>query len=391
MTPRFLTSFSGAAFCLSVAAVITLSLSRPATSQQGAPGAAVADIQQARATEALAAAAAAAQAAGIALRDVEWVDTTRQRTLPVRLYLPKAVQLATQSASQSASHPAAQPAALNAPAASTKLPLVVFSHGLGGSRLGYAHFGRHFAQNGFIALHLQHPGSDRAVWSGGPFAILGNVQAAASEANVLGRAQDVSFALDMLLADQELGPLIDREAIAVAGHSYGANTAMLLAGAAVERNGKRVSFADARIRAAILLSAPPFHGEGDQAAALRDVRVPTLHITGTDDVIRVPGYRSDAADRIGVFRDMPATPAAAKHLAIFEGGEHSVFTDRTRSDRALAIKAAARDLSLAFLLSAFRGQPDTLGNALAAARPMLVTPEQVMARRFENEIRSTAN
>ena len=389
MTPRFLTSFSGAAFCLSVAAVITLSLSRPATSQQGAPGAAVADIQQARATEALA--AAAAQAAGIALRDVEWVDTTRQRTLPVRLYLPKAVQLATQSASQPASHPAAQPAAPNAPAASTKLPLVVFSHGLGGSRLGYAHFGRHFAQNGFIALHVQHPGSDRAVWSGGPFAILGNVQAAASEANVIGRAQDVSFALDMLLADQELGPLIDRMEIAVAGHSYGANTAMLLAGAAVERNGKRVSFADARIRAAILLSAPPFHGEGDQAAALRDVRVPTLHITGTDDVIRVPGYRSDAADRIGVFRDMPATPAAAKHLAIFEGGEHSVFTDRTRSDRALAIKAAARDLSLAFLLSAFRGQPDTLGNALAAARPMLVTPEQVMARRFENEIRSTAN
>ena len=391
MTPRFLTSFSGAAFCLSVAAVITLSLSRPATSQQGAPGAAVADIQQARATEALAAAAAAAQAAGIALRDVEWVDTTRQRTLPVRLYLPKAVQLASQSASQSASQPASQPAAPNAPAASTKLPLVVFSHGLGGSRLGYAHFGRHFAQNGFIALHVQHPGSDRAVWSGGPFAILGNVQAAASEANVIGRAQDVSFALDRLLADQELGPLIDRTEIAVAGHSYGANTAMLLAGAAVERNGKRVSFADARIRAAILLSAPPFHGEGDQAAALRDVRVPTLHITGTDDVIRVPGYRSDAADRIGVFRDMPATPAAAKHLAIFEGGEHSVFTDRTRSDQALAIKAAARDLSLAFLLSAFRGQPDTLGNALAAARPMLVTPEQVMARRFENEIRSTAN
>ena len=387
MTPRFLTSFSGAAYCLSVATVITLSLSTPATSQQGAPGAAVADIQQARATEALAAAAAAAQAAGIALRDVEWVDTARQRALPVRLYLPKAVQLASPSTSRSA----AQPAAPNAPAASTKLPLVVFSHGLGGSRLGYAHFGRHFAQNGFIALHLQHPGSDRAVWSGGPFAILGNVQAAASEANVIGRAQDVSFALDMLLADPELGPLIDRAAIAVAGHSYGANTAMLLAGAAVERNGRRVSFADARIKAAILLSAPPFHGEGDQAAVLRDVRVPTLHITGTDDVIRVPGYRSDAADRIGVFRDMPATPAAAKHLVIFEGGEHSVFTDRMRSDQALAIKAAARDLSLAFLLSALRSQPDALGTALAAARPILVTPEQVMARRFETQFRSTAN
>jgi pimeloyl-ACP methyl ester carboxylesterase len=292
-------------------------------------------------------------------------------------------------------HPAGAhllPTALqNSTALNSSLPLVVFSHGLGGSRLGYAHFGRHFAQNGFIALHLQHPGSDRAVWSGGPFTVLGNVQEAASEANVLGRAQDVSFALDMLLADKGLGPVIDREAIAVAGHSYGANTAMLLAGAAVERNGKRVSYADVRIKAAILLSAPPFHGEGDQAAVLRDVRVPTLHITGTDDVIRVPGYRSDATDRVGIFRDMPGAAPANKYLAIFEGGDHSVFTDRTRAERALAIKAAARDLSLAFLRSTLRQQPDALSDAFAAARPLLVTPEQVMARRFEAQINSTAN
>ena len=322
MLNRLPPSLIGAILGFGMAAAIAQSLTAPgATPQQSNAAGVTPDIGQVRAAEAV----AAAQAAGVALRDLEWADATRQRNVPVRIYLPAATQ--------------------NLSPSGAKLPLVVFSHGLGGSRLGYAHFGRHFAQNGFVALHVQHAGSDRAVWQGGPFAILGNVQEAASEANALERARDVSFALDMVLADKNIGALIDRDAIAVAGHSYGANTAMLLAGAAVDRDGRRISLADARIKAAILLSAPPFHGEGDQAAVLRDVRIPTLHITGTDDVIRVPGYRSDAMDRIGVFRDMPAAPVAGKHLAIFRGGEHSVFTDRTRSDQALAIKAAARDLN----------------------------------------------
>ena len=368
MTARPSTFLTGTMLGFAMAAAIAQSI--PAPSAPASNTANAASPQQTRAAETIAAVAAAAQAAGVALRDLEWTDGARQRAVPVRVYLPAAAQ--------------------SAGPATAKLPLVVFSHGLGGSRLGYAHFGLHFAQHGFIALHVQHTGSDRAVWQGGPLAILGNVQEAASEANVLGRAKDVSFALDRLLADQAIGPLIDRDAIAAAGHSFGANTAMLLAGAAVERDGKRVVVADARIKAAILLSAPPFHGEGDQAAILRGVRIPTLHITGTDDLIRVPGYRSDAADRIGVFRDMPAASASPKYLAIYEGGEHSVFTDRTRSARALAIKASARELSLAFLQASLRNQPGALSTALAAAKPLLVTPEQLMARHFEAQVQSTS-
>ncbi len=309
---------------------------------------------------------AAASVAGVSVRDAEWQDSARKRTVPVRVYLPREAQTGGPS---------------------PKLPLVVFSHGLGGSRLGYSQFGRHFAENGMVALHVQHAGSDRAVWQGGPFALIGNLQGAASEANALARAEDVSFAITTILADPQIGPLIDATAIAVAGHSYGANTAMLLAGAAVERNGKRVSLSDARVKAAILLSAPPFHGEGDQAAVLRDVRIPTLHVTGTDDKIRVPGYRSDAVDRIGVFRNMPTAASGLKHLAIFEGGEHSVFTDRTRSDKALAIKAATRDLSLAFLRTALRNQSGAVEKVLEQIRPLLTSPEQLLARRFDAQVR----
>ena len=317
-------------------------------------------------------------AAGIATRDADWFDAARQRTVPVRVYLPAAAESVATGNS----------AVGTATTGNTKWPLVIFSHGLGGSRLGYSHIGQHLARNGFVALHLQHAGSDRAVWQGGPLTLLGNVRDAASEANAVARVQDVSFALTTLLADRELGGLIDTQAIAVAGHSYGANTAMLIAGASIERDGKRINYADARIKAAILLSAPPFHGEGNQAAVLRDVRLPTLHITGSDDVIRVPGYGSDVADRIGVFRDMPAARPDMKFLAIFEGGEHSVFTDRTRSERALAIKAATRDLCVAFLHGVLKGDVTAMRGALAAAQPLLIDADRLMARRLDAQLRS---
>ena len=315
--------------------------------------------------------APAAAQDGVTTRDAEWQDAGRKRTVPVRIYLPAA--------------PSGTGAAL------PKSPLVLFSHGLGGSRMGYSHLGRHFAQHGFIALHVQHAGSDRAVWQGGTLALLGNVHDAASETNALARVEDVSFALTTLLGDRELGALIDPQAIAVAGHSYGANTAMLIAGAAVERDGKRISYADARVKAVILLSAPPFHGEGNQAEVLQSVTLPTLHITGTEDVIRVPGYGSDVADRIGVFRDMPAAKPGMKTLAIFEGGEHSVFTDRTRSERALVIKAATRDLCLAFLRSTLQGQPGAVESAMAHAKPLLIDAERLLARRLDAHLHSNAS
>ena len=371
-------SIIGAVLGFSMAAALAQTWQVPAASAPGPDAAAASQApsqppSQAQAwaqreAQRAAEAVVAASAVGINVRDAEWQDSARQRTVPVRVYLPREAQ---------------------AGGPSPKLPLVVFSHGLGGSRLGYSQFGRHFAENGMVALHVQHAGSDRAVWQGGPFALIGNLQEAASEANALARAQDVSFAITTILADPKIGPMIDATAIAVAGHSYGANTAMLLAGAAVERNGKRVSLADGRIKAAILLSAPPFHGESDQAAVLREVRIPTLHVTGTDDEIRVPGYRSDAVDRIGVFRNMPAAPSGLKHLAIFEGGEHSVFTDRTRSDKALAIKAATRDLSLAFLRTALRNQSGVMEKVLEQIRPLLTSPEQLLARRFDAQVRGS--
>lgn len=269
--------------------------------------------------------------AGYRSVDMLWKDAARQRDLPVRLYWP---------AGASASAP---------------VPLVVFSHGLGGSRMGYSYLGRHWASLGFASLHVQHAGSDRAVWSGNVFQLFGNLQTAASESNALDRAKDVSFAITSILDSKDFGPQINPSAIAVAGHSYGANTAMLIGGATVERDGKPLALRDERVKALILISAPPFTGEGDMAKILRPIKVPTLHVTGSEDVIRVPGYYSDVADRVAVY---DAVAAPSKLLTVFKGATHSIFTDRSAPagfELNSAVKKATRELSGLFLKTVLGG------------------------------------
>jgi len=265
--------------------------------------------------------------------DLDWHDDARNRLVPVRLYWPDT-------------------AARGAP-----VPLIVFSHGIGGSRAGYSHLGRYWAEQGYASLHVQHVGSDNQLWRGNLFTLSGRLQQATQESEAIARVADLRFALDQLLAS-ERGTRIDTTRIVAAGHSYGAMTAMLAAGARVERGGRALALRDARVRAAILMSAPPFYGETDFGPILREVDIPTLHLTTTEDVIRVPGYHSPAADRLRVFE---ATGSSLKVLAVFEGGSHSVFMDRRGSgDAALQIRAATRELSSVFLRRVF---DDNEGNA----------------------------
>ena len=280
----------------------------------------------------------AADDSGYATLDMEWTDAARQREVPVRLYLPTADQ---------------------APSAT---PLVVFSHGIGGSRRGYSYLGRHFARHGIASLHMQHIGSDNRLWTGNVFQSIQRLRDAAQDSEAIARANDLRFALDKLLAS-EWGGRVQQNRIVAAGHSYGANTALLAAGAQVERNGRLVTLRDARVKAAILISAPPFYGEADPFRVLAPVTVPTLHVTATEDTIKIPGYYSGLADRIEVFDATGGSRPAPKWLAVFEGGSHSMFTDRGGSGGALLnpqVKAATQELTLGFMRNVFDGEKSLL-------------------------------
>lgn len=276
-----------------------------------------------------------------AVRELEvvWVDEARQRAVPARIFVPNGIS----------SGPPSTPATSDARAAPGATPLIVFSHGLGGSRLSYTQLGRHWASQGFISIHLQHAGSDRAIWAAtGSLAVLGSLKSAASIDNAIARARDVSFAIDQVLKEASLSKEIDFERIAVAGHSFGANTALLAAGAQFRLDGKLMSFGDPRIKAAIILSPPSLPGDQDPIYVYNPIRIPTFHLTGTRDDTPIPGLTTMANQRSEAFDSMVATP---RYLAVYEGGRHSMFHDRTADSTSVGIKNSTKTLSTLFLRS----------------------------------------
>ena len=285
------------------------------------------------------------------IRYFEWVDRDRQRAVPAKLYLPPAAVLCG------------------------PVPRVVFSHGLGGSREGYSYLGTNWAARGYASLHVQHTGSDSRVWKGSPFDVVSRLRSAANEAEAVDRVRDLGFALDRVLADPQLAGIVDPGRILVAGHSYGANTALLAAGAAFARPQGAMSFRDSRILGAVIISAPPFHGEADPDAIVRPIAIPTLHITATGDDIRVPGYASGYDDRLQIFA---ATGGRQKALVAFRDGSHSMFTDRLAAGgRELnqQVKKATVDLTLAFFAEVVGGASGALASRSAGYGDLLVRLE----------------
>ncbi len=262
------------------------------------------------------------------LREV-WLDATRQRQIPVKIYYPADKK---------------EPAAV-----------IVFSHGLGGSREGYEYLGRFWAENGLISVHLQHPGSDEEVWKGKKQPLAEMKKAAANGMNAVERARDVSFCLDRLEAlNREEGPLkglIDMDRVGMAGHSFGAHTTLLMAGQLmILPQGRELSFADKRIKAAIPMSAPVPASRKNLDKVYSQVKIPCLHLTGTLDDSPIGETRAE--DRRIPFDHINGSD---QYLVIFNGGDHMIFSGRPRLAQSAGrehkdgeFQEMIKELSLAF-------------------------------------------
>ena len=114
-------------------------------------------------------------------------------------------------------------AAPDAPLAAepARFPLILLSHGTGGSALMMAWLGTQLAAHGYIAAAVDHPGNNALE----PYTV---------EGFTLGwmRAVDLSMVLKAMLSDKEFGPRIDPARVGMAGFSFGGYTAMVIAGAA---------------------------------------------------------------------------------------------------------------------------------------------------------------
>lgn len=112
-------------------------------------------------------------------------------------------------------------AVLDAPPAAGARPLVVISHGHGGSELGHHDLAVHLVEHGFVVATLRHPKDNFLDDSGD-----GHPEV------MIGRPIQVQAVISMLLADSLWKTLIDPERIGVAGFSNGGYTSLLLMGAA---------------------------------------------------------------------------------------------------------------------------------------------------------------
>ena len=222
-------------------------------------------------------------------------DHGRQREIPIRVYLPSV---------------------------KTPAPVVLFSHGLEGSRVECAYLGRHWASRGYLAVFLDHRGGHFSLRKNEP-ALQRNAQMknAAGSESFLSRVKDIPVVLDQLdywnkSGDHALSGMLDLSRIGMSGHSLGAVTTQAMSGQVFSHG--RFSYTDSRIKAAIALS-PSSPGRGtDPREAFGSVNIPWMLMTGTRD--------GDLKSRLAVFA---ALPPGGKYELVLDGAEHGAFTDRT--------------------------------------------------------------
>ena len=223
-------------------------------------------------------------------------------------------------------------------------PMVVISHGTGGTELGHAWLAERLAADGYVVVTLRHPGDNYEDRSG-----------AGRPDYFVVRPHQVSRVIDRVLADARWSALIDAGRIAAIGHSAGGYTVLALAGArpdldrllghctaqgaglrddaamcslggfSAERpapvrsvapsNGATLpDLRDARIRAVVAVA--PL-GVVFDPGSLAAVQVPVLVEYGTADSVLVPRFHAEALCT-AMPRATCVRSADAGHFALFQ-------------------------------------------------------------------------
>jgi predicted dienelactone hydrolase len=155
------------------------------------------------------------------------------------------------------------------------------------------------------------------------------------------RVADLKLLLDMFPALKGMMPDfrgdLDRDSIGVAGHSLGAHTAQLIAGAEIAR-GRRSSaqLGDSRIKAALLLSAPGRGQMGLNEKSWEKVQIPLLVMTGSGDF---SGRGQGSFSRLDPFQ---LSAQKQKYGVYIEGANHFSFVGNPEIARRVGAWAGLR-------------------------------------------------
>ena len=227
------------------------------------------------------------------------------------------------------------------------LPVIVFSHGAGGSGRTYDALASFWATHGFVVLAPNH--ADGPAGGKDPASESIREPAGDAAADPKGwetRARDLAFVAAATAAVEARVPALsgklDDAHVGVGGQSYGAFAAMLVAGAAVEitKKDKPRTFADP-IPKAFLFVSPP--GKGQQGLSEKSwaaVDRPLMVVTGTRDL---GAKGQDASWRLDSYQ---LSPPGGKYAVFIEGASHLSFTGLAAEPGAALPKAGAKKTSV---------------------------------------------
>lgn len=205
-----------------------------------------------------------------------------------------------------------------------KFPVIVWSHGAFGSKDGYDPLVKFWAESGYVVIQPTHSDSLSLMSGEERFNTLKYLSQGKFPPGIFKnwreRVEDIKFVLDSLdeLCDlvPELSGRIDDSRIGVGGHSYGALTTQIVAGATVlTLSGGRISLMDKLPSAFVAISPNGPNGLFD-TNSFAEIKRPMLLVTGGNDFGRsgqLPSWRKKAYELL---------PEGGKFLLWIEDAYH---------------------------------------------------------------------
>ncbi len=204
------------------------------------------------------------------------------------------------------------------------LPVIMFSHGAGGSRDTYRPLIEHWVSHGYICLQPTH---------GDSLSLLNDTERKqvrlrnyVTEGGItkylIPRTDDIKLLLDRLADIQNAVPemkfRLDDKRIGLGGHSFGAYTTQLVGGLTLvnSQTKLRTDYSDPRPTALLMISPQGLGGPIDRES-FAAIQRPTMVMTGSQD----DGVTGEPASwRLGAFSELPAQ---TKYLMFVEGAHHN--------------------------------------------------------------------
>ncbi|MBW4612323.1 MAG: alpha/beta hydrolase [Desmonostoc vinosum HA7617-LM4] len=265
-------------------------------------------------------------------------DVSRNRRLPVDLYLPTAAPQDSQ----------------NAP--STRFPLVVISHGIASDRYAFDYLAQHIASYGFAVTVLEHPGSNAERFQ----LYFDGLAGPPDPSEFLNRPLDVKYVLDELQRLENVDPKIrgklNFQQVGAIGHSFGGYTVLTLAGAkinfaqlrrdcnpnkslnvslflqceAIKLPPINYSLQDDRIKAVMAIN--PIDSSILGESGIKQIQLPVMLVAGSQDI-----FAPAVPEQIRPFTQLSHPN---KYLALIENATHfSALAEPSRGNDVLPVPA----------------------------------------------------